>query len=269
MSPEPEEDAGSANLATSVKAKLKRLQELQAQTETRAKEVDDLGAGLAERERSLAERATDLEQREKAEEESLRAQAERIAGLQKREEQITASEQSLQLELKRLAQQKKSLAERERTLAEAERSLADWLEPNHADVASAIPARKPQEAETSQTASTAPAAKKAPHETEELEREIPPPPEVPEPPASSESPTAPAPSRPAAVAPSTTGRRAVIGRLNQAITIARKLKDEGHDVLEVRELLRSARAALDRMDYDEVGLLTDAILEALASVKVH
>ena len=153
------------------------------------------------------------------------------------------------MELKHLAHERKSLAERERTLADAERSLADWLGPDHAAAA-------PTEART-------------PQGDPAQNREIPPPPEAPAPPIPPEAVSPAETPRPSAVAPSMSGRRAVIGRLNQAITIARKLKDEGNDVFEVRELLRNARTALDRMDYEEVALLTDAILEALASVKVR
>src|SRR3990172_1927571 len=97
MSPQSAEDTGGSNLATSVKAKVKQLQEAQARTDARAKEIEILDVGLTTREHGVAERSGDVGRGEKAQEEFVRTQSERVASLQRREEQLAASEQSVQL----------------------------------------------------------------------------------------------------------------------------------------------------------------------------
>ncbi|HEX9341393.1 MAG TPA: hypothetical protein VF992_09565 [Thermoplasmata archaeon] len=238
-------------------------EELSAQRERAlADTIDRLSTmekGLAERDRKLAKR----------DEELIKLQNERLNALESRErELLKISEEMLarqkesdaqhdafvevqsmlRQELTELASQREMLATKEKSLLDAEKYLAAALEAGGLDL--------PTEPET-----------KAP----------PPPPVVampPRPPTS--APTPPTP-------PSETlrhefleedeggdkpkvSRADALERMTRALETAKRARDTGRNVSEIRKALKQARAAFESGDYDTASRLADDILRELEDV---
>src|SRR3989304_1356962 len=276
----------------------KALQNTQQQIESlqdKAKsERDEVGARLAEanakivslvereelvasREAALAdslERVTKIGEsiagrgktRAAQQEDFLRLQNERVASLQRREEETSAlmetfnkrmkeqegqftnlstMEQTLKSELEKLAKERARLVVKERNILEVERSLAsafeasgiEW-EPAGESPAEASPPPPPRAAGGRPRGPPPPPP---PKQKETLEQEF-----------------------EKVVAGSGKATKAdAIDRMNRALEIAKRARDAGQDVTEVRRILKAARTAFEGQDWEEAVRLSDQILERL------
>src|SRR3990170_469032 len=224
--------------------------------------VTKIGESIAGREKTIAAQQEDF----------IRLQNERVASLQRREEETSAlmetfnkrmkeqegqftnlstMEQTLKSELEKLAKERARLVVKERNILEVERSLASALEATGIEW---------------EPAGEAPA------------KASPPPP----PRAAGERPPAPEPARGAPPPPPPKQKETLeqefekvvagsgkatkadaIDRMNRALEIAKRARDAGHDVTEVRRILKAARTAFEGQDWEEAVRLSDQILERL------
>lgn len=253
-------------------------EELSAQRERGlAETIERLGTierGLAERDKKLAKR----------EEELIKLQNERLHALEAREkEMLTISEEmyarqrdsaaqhesfmelqdTLKGELHRIAAEREKLAHKERSLIEAEKYLAAVLEASGIEITQA---------------------------RDEGAAPPPPPAGEPRPPRPTATPPRPTttPPPPPAPAPSSrsgeslrdeifeeesggearprVSRADALERMTKALETAKKARDQGRNVSEIRKTLKQARAAFEGGDYDTASRLADDILRALEAV---
>jgi|GEM_PF-7124221 len=235
---------------------------------------------LAQRERSLAQlidRMSTMErnmtQREstltKREEEILKLQAERLAALEAREKEILRLSEEihsrqraslehyesfgelqsqLKEELGRLGAERERLARKERSLMEAEETLSAAMEASGIDF--------PTE------------SSHLPPPPVDVPRPAPPPP-VPVP--AYEAPRAPpevyAPPPEPAPRPKASKAEA-LGRMTRALETAKRARDTGRNVSEIRKALKLARGAFEAGDYEGAIRLADEILKELEAAPV-
>ena len=219
-----------------------------------------MGEAIAGREKSLAAQ----------QEEFIRLQNERSASLRAREEEFTAAietltkrmreqeagtasllqmEQTLKEELEKLASERQRLVAKERNLIDAEKSLATVLEAS--GIEWDTPAEPPKETRGSSRA--------PPERPPEPTRSAPPPP----PPKHRE--VMEQEFEKVVAAGSKLGKSDAIDRMNRALEIAKRARDGGQDVTEVRRILKQARTAFENSNWEEAVRLSEQILEMLAS----
>jgi len=218
--------------------------------------LSKIGDTIATREKALSAQ----------QEEFIRLQNERIANLRQREEEFTSlmetltrrmrdqeansaslSEMELALkdEFEKLSGERQRLVAKERNLMEAEKSLASVLEASGIEWETA-PAPQPKPA---------------------LER-----PPAPEPRG---SPPPPPPKhketleqefeRVVAAGNPKVGKSDAIDRMNKALEIAKRARDTGQDVTDVRKILKNARTAFENQNWEEAVRLSEQILVMLES----
>ena len=257
-------------------AKIQSLLEREELAAQRERALADTIERLVGMERGLADRDKKLATRE---EELIKLQNERLRSLEARErEMLKISEEmharqkessaqhesfvelqdTLRQELTRLATERERLAGKEKSLIEAERYLAAALEASGIDVA-------PEE-----------------------ERSPPPPPmgepRAPKPPVP--QPTAPPNAPPPIIPPIRTGeslrdeifeeehaesrpkvsRADALERMTRALETAKKARDLGRNVSDIRKVLKQARAAFESGDYDTASRLAEEILRELEAI---
>ena len=248
-------------------AKIQALMEREELSAQRERALADTIGRLSVMERGLADRDKKLAKRE---EELIKLQNDRLHALEARErEMLKISEEMyarqkesaaqhesfvdlediLKQELNRLASEREKLALKERSLIEAEKYLAAALEASGIEV------------------------------TEEPEMKAPPPPpnSEPRPP----KPPAVAPPHPAR-SPETLrdeifeeeageakpkiSRADALERMTKALETAKKARDLGRNVSDIRKTLKQARAAFESGDYDTASRLAEEILRELEAV---
>ena len=263
---EREEIAAKLSEATAKVAALSERQELIAKRESAlAESVDRLSKiqeSIAAREKALTTH----------EEEFIRLQNERMAALQRRDSELTAvmetltkrmrdqegqmaaliaMEQSLRLELEKISKERDRLVDKERSIAEVERGLASVLEASGIEWA-ATPSAAKESPRPAKPAAEKPFAPEPPKTSA-----LPPPPKHIAA-RESEPQTAPAP-----VAKAT--KTQAVDRMNKALESAKKARDAGQDVTEIRKILKDARAAFEEQNFDEAIRLSGKILDVLSS----
>lgn len=231
---------------------------------------------LAQRERSLAaliDRLSTMErnmtQREssltKREEEILKLQAERLSALEAREKEILRlSEEiharqrttldhaesfielqtSLKDELGQLGAEREKLARKEKSLVEAEEYLSAAMEASGIE----FPIETPASSLPPPPVNAPPPA--PPGQISLIESPHVPPPEV------QYAPPEPVPK------PRTTKAEA-LGRMTRALETAKRARDQGRNVSEIRKSLKLARGAFEAGDYESAVRLADEILREL------
>jgi hypothetical protein len=246
-------------------------EELSAQHERGLADTIDrlavLERGLADRDKKLAKREEELiklqnerlHALEAGEKEMLRISEEMYA----RQKESTAQHESfvelqdtLKQELNRLATEREKLAHKERSLIEAEKYLAAALEASGVDMG-------PQ--------------------AETVEKTLPPPPaSEPRPPKPAARPLLPPPApsirtgeslrdeifeeESSGEARHRVSRADALERMTKALETAKKARDQGRNVSEIRKVLKQARAAFEGGDYDTASRLAEEILRELEAV---
>ena len=234
-------------------------EELMAQRERSLADMIDrfssMEKGLAERERSLAKREEDL----------IRSQNDRLSALEAREREtlkiaedmhsrqkesvaqhdsFVELQNSLKGELTGLASEREKLAQKEKSLIEAEKYLAAALEASGIDVNVEPPARVPPPPPPAAPPVAPPPvpapAPRAEAQKDELMEDLPP-----------------------AEAKPRISRTEALDRMTKALETAKKARDSGRNVSEIRKTLKHARAAFEAGDYDTAAKLAEEILRDL------
>ncbi len=209
--------------------------------------------GIAERERTLGKR----------EEELIKLQNERLSSLEAREKEMlkiaeemhtrqkeslaqhdsfVELQNSLKGELTRLALEREKLAGKEKSLIEAEKYLAAALEASGIEVAPEPPVAHAPPPPPAPPASVPPPAPTAPPKPEVLHDEM----------MDEDLSTKPK-----------TSRNEALDRMTKALETAKRARDSGRNVSEIRKTLKQARAAFEAGDYDTASRLADEILKDL------
>jgi len=252
-------------------SKIQSLVEREELAAQRERALADTIERLVGMERGVADRDKKLAKRE---EELIKLQNERLHALEGRErEMLKISEEMyarqkesaaqhesfvelqevFRQELTRLASERERLAGKEKSLVEAEKYLAAALE------ASGIEIETPPE----------------------IEVKAPPPPPTSEPRAPKPPMTAPTPSsRPSesfrdeifeeehVESRPKVSRADALERMTRALETAKKARDLGRNVSEIRKVLKQARAAFESGDYDTASRLAEEILRELEAIQL-
>jgi hypothetical protein len=254
-------------------AKIDSLLERDELAAQRERALADTIEKLVMMERGLAERDKKLARRE---EELVKLQSERLNAMEAREremlkisedmharqkdsaaqhESFVELQDTLRQELIRLAGERERLAGKEKSLVEAEKYLAAALE------ASGIDMTPPEEAKA------------------------PPPPPVSEPRAPKPPTIAPSPSPPPVRPPdpyrgdifeeegrepaeskAKVSRADALERMTRALETAKRARDQGRNVSDIRKGLKQARAAFESGDYETASRLAEEILRELEAI---
>ncbi len=250
-------------------AKINSLLEREEVAAQRERALADTIEKLVMMERGLAERDKKLARRE---EELVNLQSERLNALEVREremlkisedmharqresaaqhESFVELQDTLRQELLRLADERERLAGKEKSLVEAEKYLAAALE------ASGIEFMPPEEVKA------------------------PPPPPASEPRAPKPPTGAPAPMRPAehfredifeeegreaAESKPKVSRADALERMTRALETAKRARDQGRNVSDIRKSLKQARAAFESGDYETASRLAEEILREIEAI---
>lgn len=216
---------------------------------------------ITERERSLAKR----------EEELIKLQNERLNALEAREKELlkitedmhsrqkeslaqhenfVELQNTLKGELSKLASEREKLALKEKSLIEAEKYLAAALEASGLEVTGEAPVEAAVQAPP-----PPPAEEKPPAPPESL-------------PAPEAKPVVPEPVRDDVIeeelpAKPKVTRTEALDRMTRALETAKRARDAGRNVSEIRKTLKQARAAFEAGDYDTATRLADEILKDL------
>ena len=158
---------------------------------------------------------------------------------------LSAMEMTLKEELEKLAGERQRLVAKERNLLEAEKSLASVLEASGIEWETTAPPSKPYPMERP----PAPEPRGAPpppppKHKETLEQEF---------------------ERVVAAGNPRMGKSDAIDRMNKALEVAKRARDAGQDVTDVRKILKNARTAFENQNWEEAVRLSEQIVEMLAS----
>ncbi|TLZ64022.1 MAG: hypothetical protein E6K16_04650 [Methanobacteriota archaeon] len=158
---------------------------------------------------------------------------------------LTAMQQTLKEELETLAGERQRLVSKERNLIEAEKSLASVLEASGIEWETTSPPSRPAPMERP----PAPEPRGSPpppppRHKETLEQEF---------------------ERVVAAGNPKVGKSDAIDRMNKALEVAKRARDAGQDVTEVRRILKNARTAFENQNWEEAVKLSEQIVDMLAS----
>jgi len=166
---------------------------------------------------------------------------------------MVSMHQTLKEEMSQIASERHRLVGKERNLIDAERSLASVLE------ASGIEWEPPADMPMQELQS--PPKPALPERPPEPARMAPPPP-PPTPPKQRE----PEPEFEKLASSGTkVGKSEAIEKMNKALEVAKRARDTGQDVAEVRRILKQARTAFENANWEEAVRLSGQILDMLAS----
>ena len=165
---------------------------------------------------------------------------------------LTTMEQTLREELQLLAAERQQLVTKEKNLIEAEKSLAtvfeatgiEWEEPAPAPREVPLPPPKAQERPPAPEPTRSAPPPPPPKHREAMEQEF----------------------EKVVSATSRAGKSEAIEKMNRALEMAKKARDAGNDVSEVRRILKQARTAFENQNWEEAVRLSDQIVEMLASL---
>jgi len=220
--------------------------------------------GLAERDKKLARR----------EEELVKLQGDRLNALEAREremlkisedmqarqkdsaaqhESFVELQDTLRQELVRIAGERERLASKERSLVEAEKYLAAALEASGIEMSPVEevkappppPASEPRAPKPPTVASSPPPMRGAdPYREDIFEEE----------------------GRDAPEAKAKVSRADALERMTRALETAKRARDQGRNVSEIRKALKQARAAFESGDYETASRLAEEILRELEAI---
>ena len=150
-------------------------------------------------------------------------------------------------ELSRLALEREKLAQKEKSLIEAEKYLAAALEASGIEVGVEPPTTRAPPPPPAPPVSLPPPAPSLPPKSEVLHDEM----------MEEEVATKPR-----------TSRNEALDRMTKALETAKRARDSGRNVSEIRKTLKQARAAFEAGDYDMAARLADEILKELEAAPV-
>ena len=258
-------------------AKIQSLLEREELAAQRERALADTIERLVGMERGLADRDKKLAMRE---EELIKLQNERLRSLEARErdmlkiseemharqkessaqhESFVELQDTLRQELNRLATERERLAGKEKSLIEAEKYLAAALEASGIDVA-------PEEERSPPPPPVGEPRAPKPPIPQPMAPPMAPPPTVAPPIRTGESlrdeifEEEPAESRPKV------SRADALERMTRALETAKKARDLGRNVSDIRKVLKQARAAFESGDYDTASRLAEEILRELEAI---
>src|SRR5438552_127216 len=261
-------------LLDAVKAQASKLRETKNALDARQKELDALRAELDTRSAALESQAARLKadrgERAKREEELIRLQNERLNALEAREREMLKISEEMYARQKESAVQHDSFVDLQTTLKEELISLASEREKL------AVKEKSLLEAEKYITAALEASGIEIPMETESNSPPPAPAPEIrpPRPPAAQAPPPAP-PMEPmrdeifeeeSSEAKPRVSRADALERMTKALETAKRVRDTGRNVSEIRKVLKQARAAFEGGDYETATRLASDILRDLEAV---
>ncbi len=222
--------------------------------------LSKMSEAIAEREKALAaqqedlirfqnERTASLRQREQELSTTLEALTKRMRDQEAHSTAATSMEQTLKQELAKLSSERQRLAAKERSILEVEKSLSIALESGGIDWEAAT-------VQGTKDAAAPAAPKERPPAPEPPKVALPPPPAKPKDAIDKEF-------EKAVAAAARVSKTDAIDKMNRALEVAKQARDAGHDVTEVRRILKQARTAFEAQDWDEAARLSDQILGLL------
>jgi hypothetical protein len=252
-------------------AKINSLLERDELAAQRERALADTIEKLVMMERGLAERDKKLARRE---EELVKLQGDRLNALEAREremlkisedmhsrqkesaaqhESFVELQDTLRQELLRIAGERERLAEKERSLVEAEKYLAAALEASGIDMTPIEevkappppPATEPRAPKPPTVAPSPPPVRAADPYREDIFEEG---------------------GREAAESKPKVSRADALERMTRALETAKRARDQGRNVSEIRKALKQARAAFESGDYETASRLAEEILRELEAI---
>src|SRR5712692_7878052 len=250
-------------------AKINSLLEREEVAAQRERALADTIEKLVMMERGLAERDKKLARRE---EELVNLQSERLNALEVREremlkisedmharqresaaqhESFVKLQDTLRQELLRLADERERLAGKEKSLVEAEKYLAaaleasgiEFMQPEEVKAPPPPPASEPR-APKPPTGAPAPMRSTEPFREDIFEEE----------------------GREAAESKPKVSRADALERMTRALETAKRARDQGRNVSDIRKSLKQARAAFESGDYETASRLAEEILREIEAI---